>query len=45
MYEQAAAAAGDAPGDFAADDSEGATAGDDEIVDAEIVEDDDGETQ
>ena len=41
MYEQAAAAAEDAPGDFSAD----ATDEDDGIVDAEIVEDDDGEPQ
>ncbi|MCY3633739.1 MAG: molecular chaperone DnaK [bacterium] len=41
MYEQAAAAAEDAPGDFSAD----APDEDDGIVDAEIVEDDDGEPQ
>ena len=41
MYEQAAAAAEDAPGDFSAD----ASVEDDGIVDAEIVEDDDGESQ
>ncbi|WP_420435093.1 molecular chaperone DnaK [Candidatus Poriferisocius sp.] len=40
MYEQAAAAAGDAPGDFDAGDG---TVDDDGIVDAEIVEDEDGE--
>ncbi|WP_419924135.1 molecular chaperone DnaK [Candidatus Poriferisocius sp.] len=40
MYEQAAAAAADAPGDFTVDDSEGGSAGEDDIVDAEIVEDD-----
>ena len=52
MYEQAAAAAaaaGDAPGDFTADgaaDSAADGAAEDEgIVDAEIVEDDDGEAQ
>jgi len=45
MYEQAAAAAGDAPGDFAGD--AGADAADDDnIVDAEIVEDEeDGSSQ
>ena len=37
MYEQAAAAAEDAPGDFSAE----APDEDDGIVDAEIVEDDD----
>ena len=41
MYEQAAAAATDAPGDFTAD----AADEDEGIVDAEIVEDDDGEAQ
>ena len=40
MYEQAAAAAGDAPGDF---DAGNGTVDDDGIVDAEIVEDEDGE--
>ncbi len=40
MYEQAAAAAGDAPGDFGAG---GDTVDDDGIVDAEIVEEEDGE--
>ena len=40
MYEQAAAAAGDAPGDFDATDG---TVDDDGIVDAEIVEDEEGE--
>ena len=42
MYEQAAAA-GDGPGDFAADAAAAGTADDDVIVDAEIVEDDDGD--
>ncbi len=41
MYEQAAAAAEDTPGDFSAEASDE----DDGIVDAEIVEDDDGEPQ
>ena len=49
MYEQAAASAGDAPGDFAdggADASPGDAAEDDGIVDAEIVEDEeDGSSQ
>ena len=45
MYEQAAAAAGDAPGDFAGDAAADA-ADDDNIVDAEIVEDEeDGSSQ
>ncbi len=45
MYEQAAAAAGDAPGDFAGDAGADA-ADDDDIVDAEIVEDEeDGSSQ
>ena len=38
MYEQAAAAAGDAPGDFMADEAAGES-DDENIVDAEIVED------
>ena len=48
MYEQAAAAAGDAPGDFAGDagDAGADAADDDSIVDAEIVEDEeDGSSQ
>ncbi len=45
MYEHAASAAGEAPGDFTVDDSEGASADDDDIVDAEIVEDDDGDSR
>ncbi|WP_419929892.1 molecular chaperone DnaK [Candidatus Poriferisocius sp.] len=45
MYEQAAAAAGDAPGDFGGDAGADA-ADDDDIVDAEIVEDEeDGSSQ
>ena len=45
MYEQAAAAAGDAPGDFTADAAADGAAEDEGIVDAEIVEDEDGEAQ
>ncbi len=48
MYEQAAAAAGDAPGDFDSpgDFDAGGASDDDSIVDAEIVEDeDDGSSQ
>ena len=45
MYEQAAAAGGDAPGDFAGEGSGDGAGDDDGIVDAEIVEDDDGESQ
>ena len=45
MYEQAAAAAGDVPGDFAADAATEGAAEDEGIVDAEIVEEDDGESQ
>ena len=45
MYEQAAAAAGDAPGDFMADEPAGES-DDENIVDAEIVEDEeDGSSQ
>ena len=45
MYEQAAAATGDAPGDFTADAAADGAAEDEGIVDAEIVEDEDGEAQ
>ena len=45
MYEQAAAATGDAPEDFTADAAADGTAEDEGIVDAEIVEDEDGEAQ
>ena len=45
MYEQAAAAAGDGPGDFAADAAGEDAAEDEGIVDAEIVEEEDGESQ